>query len=165
MRPLATLAKSDIIAYAHLQGLSWREDSSNLDTTFLRNRLRHEVIPALQTINPHIESALVGLSDYISDLKGFIDSHFSSLVVDGVFASTSVASLPPFLQREFVRYFFEQITGGTIGLSDGNLEEMLRYILTAEGGTYKIIPPIHLTKKHGKITGRLISPDELALFL
>lgn len=47
MRPLLGIPKVEIIEYAHSHGLEWREDSTNTDTKYLRNKIRHEVVPAM----------------------------------------------------------------------------------------------------------------------
>ena len=46
IRPLLDVPKSEIIDYAKRHRLSWREDSTNVDTRYLRNRIRHEVLPS-----------------------------------------------------------------------------------------------------------------------
>ena len=45
IRPLLQVPKSEIIDYAKRHGLSWHEDSSNDDTTYLRNHIRHNILP------------------------------------------------------------------------------------------------------------------------
>ena len=54
IRPLLFAQKSDILAYAYGEGLSWREDSSNLKDNYVRNKIRHHVIPVLRGINPNL---------------------------------------------------------------------------------------------------------------
>jgi tRNA(Ile)-lysidine synthase len=44
-RPLIEIPKSEIIKYAKLNSLEWVEDKSNVDTKFLRNLIRHELLP------------------------------------------------------------------------------------------------------------------------
>jgi tRNA(Ile)-lysidine synthetase-like protein len=46
-RPLLRVPKSYVIAYAKDQGLAWREDSTNQDTDYLRNYVRHRLLPRL----------------------------------------------------------------------------------------------------------------------
>lgn len=46
IRPLLDVPKSEIIDYAKRHGLQWREDSTNADTKYLRNHVRHEVLPS-----------------------------------------------------------------------------------------------------------------------
>ena len=58
IRPLLALTRAEIDAYCAAQGLTPRQDSTNLDTAYARNRLRVEVIPALERINPQAQRAL-----------------------------------------------------------------------------------------------------------
>ena len=52
IRPLLFAARADIEAYCVKQGLAWREDSSNRKTKYLRNKIRLDVIPSLEKVNP-----------------------------------------------------------------------------------------------------------------
>ncbi len=52
IRPLLGQPRASIAAWAAWRDLSWREDPSNQDPRFLRNRLRHEVMPLLERIRP-----------------------------------------------------------------------------------------------------------------
>ena len=47
LRPLLGLRRSDLLEHARSRGLVWREDVSNIDRTFTRNRMRHDFLPAL----------------------------------------------------------------------------------------------------------------------
>jgi tRNA(Ile)-lysidine synthase len=47
VRPLLAYPKTEILAYARLHHLSWREDSTNIDRTYRRNYVRHNIIPRL----------------------------------------------------------------------------------------------------------------------
>jgi len=58
IRPLLYVSRVDVRSYAEAQGLRWREDSSNVDLRFSRNRIRHRVLPELCTINPEAAEAL-----------------------------------------------------------------------------------------------------------
>lgn len=44
-RPLLHISKQDLITYAKDQGLAWRDDYTNIDTNYLRNYIRHKVLP------------------------------------------------------------------------------------------------------------------------
>lgn len=54
IRPLLTLSRADLEAYAQQQGISFVTDSTNADVAFARNRLRHQVLPVLKSINPQV---------------------------------------------------------------------------------------------------------------
>ena len=58
IRPLIETSREDVEAELIRSGVSWREDPTNGDVRFLRNRLRHEVLPVLAAVNPGIASAL-----------------------------------------------------------------------------------------------------------
>lgn len=58
VRPLLSVARSEILAYLARHGLAWMEDESNADLRFTRNQLRHVVLPALAAINPGIVAVL-----------------------------------------------------------------------------------------------------------
>jgi tRNA(Ile)-lysidine synthase len=69
VRPLLGLVRQDVTAYCAKHALRYRFDRSNLDTTFFRNRLRHELLPVLETYNPNIRARLcntasVAAADY-----------------------------------------------------------------------------------------------------
>jgi tRNA(Ile)-lysidine synthase len=63
MRPLLLTRRTDIEAYAAERGLQPRHDSTNDDTRLLRNRIRLEVLPYLEQINPRIKRALTDLAE------------------------------------------------------------------------------------------------------
>ena len=58
VRPLLDVSRSEIMQYLKEHNIPWREDSTNQDRTFVRNRVRHEIIPLLQEINPQIVASL-----------------------------------------------------------------------------------------------------------
>ncbi|MBL8056009.1 MAG: tRNA lysidine(34) synthetase TilS [Anaerolineales bacterium] len=58
VRPLLGTTRPAVEAYCGERGLHPREDASNRDTAFFRNRLRHELLPALEAYNPNIRAGL-----------------------------------------------------------------------------------------------------------
>ena len=58
IRPLLEVSRAAIEAYCADHGLTPRFDRSNLDTTYFRNRLRHELLPLLETYNPNVRARL-----------------------------------------------------------------------------------------------------------
>ena len=54
IRPMLTVTRQEVLNFLNEYNLSWREDSSNAGDAFLRNRLRHHVIPLLTGENPSI---------------------------------------------------------------------------------------------------------------
>ena len=58
VRPLLATSRAEITAYLEAHGLPHVEDASNADPAFARNKLRHQVLPLLQALNPRLEEAL-----------------------------------------------------------------------------------------------------------
>jgi len=65
VRPLLFATRQDIENYVAENQLGWREDSSNATNDYLRNRLRHEVVPILRAINPKISAGVAELAERI----------------------------------------------------------------------------------------------------
>ena len=66
IRPLLPFSRNEIEAFAKENNIQWREDSSNALDKYLRNKLRHDVIPVLKELNP---SLLDSFENTISNLK------------------------------------------------------------------------------------------------
>src|SRR5690348_12026561 len=62
LRPLLGIRRAEIEAWLSQIGQSWREDLTNADTVYTRNRLRHELLPALAAYNPRIYAHLADLA-------------------------------------------------------------------------------------------------------
>lgn len=66
VRPLLKTPRADIEAYCAGHGLTPRYDRSNEDTTFYRNRLRHELLPLLESYNPNIRDVLARTAEALA---------------------------------------------------------------------------------------------------
>ena len=58
-RPMLGVWRSEVEAYLHARRQEWREDASNRDRRFLRNRVRHELLPLLKSMNPGVKRVLL----------------------------------------------------------------------------------------------------------
>jgi tRNA(Ile)-lysidine synthase len=61
VRPLLPFSRDELVAWLARRGIPWREDASNRDPLFARNRVRHELLPLLATYNPAIRERLTEL--------------------------------------------------------------------------------------------------------
>ena len=68
VRPMLSITRAMILDYLKLLQQPYREDSSNADDRFTRNRIRHELLPMLRTFNPAIVTVLGRLADQAEDL-------------------------------------------------------------------------------------------------
>jgi tRNA(Ile)-lysidine synthase len=62
LRPLLGHSRQDLRQYARSRGLSWIEDPSNLSPRFFRNRVRHDLLPALRRSRPRIDDDLLAIA-------------------------------------------------------------------------------------------------------
>ncbi|HEY5060251.1 MAG TPA: tRNA lysidine(34) synthetase TilS, partial [Gemmatimonadaceae bacterium] len=62
VRPLIRLTRRDLARYARAQGLAWVEDPSNGSSRYLRNRVRHDLLPALRHVRIGIDADLLAIA-------------------------------------------------------------------------------------------------------
>jgi tRNA(Ile)-lysidine synthase len=63
LRPFLNTRRADIEAFLNQSNQTWREDSTNTDTAFTRNKIRHELLPQLRTYNPNLDQTLANLAE------------------------------------------------------------------------------------------------------
>ena len=119
IRPLLGVSRAELAAYLAERGLAWQEDSSNQDTAFLRNRIRHELLPMLEQYNPAIRERLAATAAVLSDEHELLNQLANEAVdractKDGDMFACSVSHLseqPPALRRRFLRILLERLAG------------------------------------------------------
>ena len=73
LRPFLTISRADIETYSQQHGLTPVHDSTNADTTFLRNRIRHHLLPQLATYNPQFATHLRQLAEIAATDEAYLD--------------------------------------------------------------------------------------------
>ncbi len=80
IRPILNVSRAEIEEYCAANDLNFRIDESNADSTFTRNRVRHELLPFLQEkFNPNIIEGLTNLTENISEDAEFLNSYAQRL--------------------------------------------------------------------------------------
>ncbi|MDY7396499.1 tRNA lysidine(34) synthetase TilS [Aureibaculum sp. 2210JD6-5] len=72
IRPLLPFSRNQIEKYALEHNLTWREDASNAETKYVRNKIRHEVIPTLKDINPQFLEAFSNTIQHLKETQQII---------------------------------------------------------------------------------------------
>lgn len=116
VRPLLTTPRAEIEAYLEEYGVPHVEDSTNADTQYARNRLRHQVMPVLRELNPRlIESLntavanLRGDNDYLNARAAMAASAARWAEDDLVIRAELVAGEPDPIAVRMVRWMFAQM--------------------------------------------------------
>lgn len=132
LRPFLETRRSQIEAWLREMGQSWREDSTNRDTVYTRNRIRHDLLPVLAEYNPQIASHLAHLAVIARDEDAYWQAELKRILpslllpgraVRGGGRATSthpeessvgmeverLRGLPPALRRRVLRAATEQV--------------------------------------------------------
>ncbi|MDA9129339.1 tRNA lysidine(34) synthetase TilS, partial [Candidatus Gracilibacteria bacterium] len=151
LRPLLKIEKSKILEYLHQNNLIYFEDSSNLHDTHTRNKLRLHILPKLETIHPNHKGNISQLLTYFEEIKSHIDFEVEKFLgnqkQENYFNIQDFQSLSPLLQKEVIRYiYYNSHNNSTIGLSEGNIAEVIRFIGGKNNKTVKQIGEMKMEK-------------------
>ncbi|HEY6446259.1 MAG TPA: tRNA lysidine(34) synthetase TilS, partial [Acidobacteriaceae bacterium] len=80
LRPFLRTRRADVEAWLHSIGQPWREDATNADTAFTRNRIRHELLPQLAAFNPRIAEQLAHMAAIARDEEVWWDAELARLL-------------------------------------------------------------------------------------
>jgi len=79
VRPLLPFSRAEIEQYTIANNISWREDESNQSTKYFRNKIRHEVVPVLEELNPSVLETFNTHLSYLKLEKKVLDNHFEEV--------------------------------------------------------------------------------------
>jgi tRNA(Ile)-lysidine synthase len=80
VRPLAGVDRAETKQYLRGRNIPWREDSSNQDPAYARNRIRHELLPALERDwNPSLSETLAHMATLAQDEENYWDAEIGRL--------------------------------------------------------------------------------------
>jgi tRNA(Ile)-lysidine synthase len=149
VRPLLATPRADIEAYCEAHGLRPRFDRSNLDRTYFRNRLRHEALPLLESLNPGIRevlrrSAEVAAADYEA-LEGQADAAWQACLLRAddqtvQFDRARWRELPRALQRATLRKAVWHLRRTLRDVTFVQVEDAVRVAAAGETGAQATLP-------------------------
>lgn len=142
IRPMLGTTRTEVMSFLKQRGLEWREDRTNRDDSFLRNRVRHHVLPFLEkNLNPRIREALVRTALIANDennwLKDLTSRLLTRCVTRGERGSIDIAQLMethPAAMRRVLRMWL--ISCGVVPeLIDFNTVDRLGRLAAAKKGS------------------------------
>lgn len=75
IRPLLFATRHEVADHAARHDLPYRDDSSNTDVKYARNRIRRDVMPVLASLNPNVVETMVKHASIISDVEALLDQY------------------------------------------------------------------------------------------
>ncbi|GAA0872313.1 tRNA lysidine(34) synthetase TilS [Gangjinia marincola] len=148
LRPLLPFSRKEILSYAKAQGFSWREDSSNASDDYLRNKIRHQVIPPLDQAAEGIIPAFQKTKEYVGEASALLGDYIKqvrTLVVTGKGDELSVDILR--LQK-FPNY--ESLLFELLKSLQPSKKDLLQ-LLHAQSGKYIVTPTHKILKNRGTL--------------
>ena len=148
VRPLLCLNRSEIEAYLRKGRLEFREDISNSDTRFLRNRIRHELIPLLRSYNPLISECLNQTAEALAAdeelLESVVETAYPGIVSsdNGEIRINLQALLhePQALRKRLYRRALSAVKGDLRRISSKHLADMDSLAIAEKGGGKLSLP-------------------------
>ena len=171
LRPLLTTGRAEIRQWAESKGIQWREDSSNRDLRFRRNRLRAQTLPALAAhYNSNLESVLARTAevaqaeeDYWSERIEAIYGQITKRSPSGTAKMALFLQVPDLAclhraeQRRVIRRALREIRGDLRSIDLEHVDAILRICRSGHGHDRVIIPGVDALRSFDTL--RLISPE------
>ena len=118
-RPLLLFSRSQIEQYAEIKNIRWREDQTNEETRYLRNKIRYGVIPGLKELHPgflnNFETTLANLQgseallkDYIAELKDRLFERQGDVIKISVASLLKFNPIKTYMYELFNEYGFKE---------------------------------------------------------
>ena len=144
IRPLLGTSKEQILAYNKQHKLKFRLDKSNKEEKFMRNKIRHKLIPYLEkSFNPSIKKTLGDWSIAVADDYDFIDSSAERFALSvcknkcAHFSAKEFLRLNIAIQRQALRIIFRQIKDCKYDIESKQAEELLKVIKSTKNKSPK----------------------------
>ena len=148
LRPLLEVEKSEILTYLEENKLEYKIDETNNENIYSRNKIRNEILPKCEEINNRYRKNMWNLMSYFEDLQDHIDAEVLAFLWDKeYFEIPDFNNLSNFLQKEVIRYiYYISNNKSTIGLSQSNINEIIRFINGKNNKTIKEIRGLQMRK-------------------
>ncbi len=133
IRPLLEISRRATGAYCSEHDLKPRLDATNLSLAPTRNRVRHELIPALRKYNPNVVDALLRTARIAGDDTEYIDAQVANILPDLMVAGEGhvivdkpgLLALPAALRRYVLRAAIQEVRGTLKDIEAGHVEDLV----------------------------------------
>jgi tRNA(Ile)-lysidine synthase len=148
VRPILSCTRSEIEDFLNEKSLIYRTDSSNNETNYLRNKIRHEVIPYLKIFNPDISGNLLGLAEIAREEEQWMSEKTRELYLklvttkngDLCFEITEFEKQPLAMKRRLIRESFYRLNGSLREITAFHVQQVLTLFFRARVGCWLSLP-------------------------
>jgi len=161
IRPFLATGREEILEFLHSNNIPFREDRTNRDMRFLRNRIRHKIIPRLQEeIHPSVSNVLARTADVLQldydALNEIVRKTLNEFVLQEsgclTFTMANFLHSPETLQPAMVREIIHRAKGNLRRLNTGHFRQVLDFIRHEAGEKRLILPgPVTLVSSCGMV--------------
>ena len=104
LRPLLALTRQAVIDYVEEHSVPWRHDGSNDTTQYARNRVRHEILPLIEALNPSIHEGIQQRSAWMHQEQAMVEWAAKTYLKNNLSSANGVEtlSIPPLLETGFM---------------------------------------------------------------
>ncbi|MFV0418559.1 MAG: tRNA lysidine(34) synthetase TilS [Dysgonomonas sp.] len=133
IRPLLCLSRSDILEYLKERKLSYVDDSTNSEDLYSRNKIRLNIIPLLETINPSAKDAIIRTSENLSQVANIYHMYISQ-VKSAIFKDNkiSIGLLIQYVEPEAI--LFEILS--PYGFNSATIRSIFESLVSQSGKTF-----------------------------
>ena len=154
LRPLLSFRKAELENFCRKNNLSPRLDSTNFETEATRNKIRLELIPALEKFNPALVETLCRLGEVTAEESDFIAAQvekiFPVVVKKNSIDRAEFLKLHPAIQRAVIKKFIAQVTGSTKDFGFVHLEGVRKVLVNNLSGV-ELPKNLRASLRHGKL--------------
>ena len=155
IRPLIDITRAEVLAFLRARAIPYREDSSNRDPRFARNRIRASLLPQLaRDWNPRIAESLAHLAGLAHDEELWWQTHIDQIApailiprAGGIEIQAShLAQLPPAVARRLLRRAIAQVRGDLRRVEYTHIERLLELARQPEGDGRLRLPGLDIRR-------------------
>ncbi len=167
-RPLLNLTKQDIYDYQKQNNIKFFNDESNDQDDYLRNRIRHNIIPEMEKENPSLYKAIEIYQQHILETNKLLFEKINSFINNEVLAQNNIISFKQQSFLELSNYLQEQVLFEILkkyNLSKTLIEELIDQIKSNKNTIINNISTnLTMIKEYGYIKfGKLSKIDSFSL--
>jgi tRNA(Ile)-lysidine synthase len=153
-RPLIEIERAEVEQFLKDRGVVWREDASNRDPRFARNRIRHDLLPRLAQENPALPATLARLAVVAADEERYWEAEIDRVVGGrlirrppaALFRVDWIGALHPAVARRVIRHAIQAVKGDLLSIGMEHVERILELTENREGSTRLQAPGVDVLR-------------------